>query len=102
MPQVDAGFIIQVDVEDDAKRFFEIVVVLKGLGRREQDTFVTVFTQQSLYAPERAGVIIDDKDDISIWQERDIPSLVRRHSLGGPLSELNTNSDRSGLSKEDR
>ena len=102
MPQVDAGFIVQVDVEDDAKRFFEIVVVLKGLGRREQDTFVTVFTQQSLYAPERAGVIIDDKDDISIWQERDIPSLVRRHSLGGPLSELNTNSYRSGLSKEDR
>ena len=70
MPQVDAGFIVQVDVEDDAKRFFEIVVISKGLGRREQDTFVTVFTQQPLYSPERSGVIIDDKDDISIPQDR--------------------------------
>src|SRR6202035_3174298 len=33
MPQLYPGLIVQVDVKDDAKRFFEIVVVLKSLGR---------------------------------------------------------------------
>ena len=66
MPQFNAGLAIQVDVENDANRFFEIVVISKGLCGRKQDTVVTEFTQQSLYSPKHPGVIIDDKDDISI------------------------------------
>src|SRR5882757_8354307 len=69
-PQLDPGFIVQVDVHDDTQRFFEIVVVLKSLGRGKQDTVVTVLPQQSLYSPEHAGVVIDDKNDISIWHDR--------------------------------
>ena len=69
-PQLDPGFILEIDVHDDTQRFFEIVVVLKSLGRGKQDTVVTMFPQQSLYSPEHAGVVIDDKNDISIWHDR--------------------------------
>src|SRR5712675_3731433 len=69
-PQLDPGFILQVDVQDDTQRFFEIVVVLKSLGRRKQDTVVTVLPQQSLYSLEHARVVIDDKNDILISHHR--------------------------------
>ena len=68
MPELDSGLVIQVDVENDAKSCFEIVVISKSFGRRKQDAVVTAFPQQSLYTPEHPGVIIDDKDDVSIWQ----------------------------------
>jgi hypothetical protein len=29
-----------------------------------------VLPQQSFYSPEHAGVVIDDKNDISIWHDR--------------------------------
>lgn len=62
MPQFNAGLAIQVDVENDANRFFEIVMVFKSLRGREQDTLVTELPQQSLYSPKRPEVIIDDKN----------------------------------------
>jgi hypothetical protein len=66
MPQLDAGLIVQVNVEDDANCRFEIVMILKSLRRRKQDAIVPVLPKQSLYSPECSGIIIDDKDDISI------------------------------------
>ena len=69
-PQLDPGFILQVDVHDDTHRFLEIVVILKSLGRRKQDTVVTVSPQQPLYPPEHARVVIDDKNDILISHHR--------------------------------
>src|SRR6267142_2921480 len=52
MPQLDPGFILQVDVQDDTQRFFEIVVIFESLCRRKQQAVVTIFPQQSLHAPE--------------------------------------------------
>src|SRR4051812_47858840 len=34
MPDLDAGLMIEVDIEDDAKRVLEIIVILEGFGRR--------------------------------------------------------------------
>src|SRR5437764_3909725 len=67
LPQLDARRpIVQIDVKNDAKRLFEIVMVLKGFGRCKQDAVVTVCPQQSLYSPEHPGVIIDDKNEAPI------------------------------------
>jgi hypothetical protein len=41
-------------------------MILKSLRRRKQDAIVPVLPKQSLYSPECSGIIIDDKDDISI------------------------------------
>jgi hypothetical protein len=58
MPQLDAWRpIVQIDVENDAKRLFEIFLVLKSLGRCKQDAVVTVFPWQSLYSRQHPGVI---------------------------------------------
>ena len=84
-PQLDPGFILEVDVHDDTQRFFEIIVVLKSLGRWKQGTVVTVCPQQSLYSPEHTRVVIDDKNDILIWHRH--PGAVRRHNLRGLQKE---------------
>ena len=80
MPQFDPRFIVQVDIENDAKRFVEIVVVLKSLRGWKQDRIVTVFAQKALYAPAHAGMVIDHKYNFSIWRGGTLP-LSRRHGV---------------------
>ena len=63
-------FLVQVDVENQATGRVEIVVILERFGGRKQDAVVTVFAQQPPYPLQRSGVIIDDKDDIPISQDR--------------------------------
>ena len=47
----------------------EIAVVCESLRRRKQQAGVAELPQQSSYTPQHSGVVIDDKDDISMWQE---------------------------------
>jgi hypothetical protein len=70
MPKFDAWPGAQVDVEKDAKRVPEITVAFESVRRRKQQTGVAELPQQSSYTPQHSGVVIDDKDDISIWQGR--------------------------------
>jgi len=39
MPDLDTGFVVQVDVEDDAASLIERVVILEGLSRTEKHAF---------------------------------------------------------------
>jgi hypothetical protein len=43
-------------------------VVCESLRRGKQQAGVAELPQQSSYTPQHSGVVIDDKDDISIWQ----------------------------------
>jgi hypothetical protein len=45
-------------------------VAFESVRRRKQQTGVAELPQQSSYTPQHSGVVIDDKDDISIWQGR--------------------------------
>jgi hypothetical protein len=45
-------------------------MVCESLRRGEQHGAVAELPQQSSYAPQHSGVVIDDKDDISIGQGR--------------------------------
>ena len=57
----------QLDVEKDANGFSEIAVVREGFRRRNQHARVAELPQQSRYTPQHCGVVIDDKDDFSVW-----------------------------------
>jgi hypothetical protein len=69
VPHVDTGLVIEVDIENDAKRLFEIVVILKRLSRRKRETVVPVLPQQTLHPLERPGIIINDKNCFSALQD---------------------------------
>jgi hypothetical protein len=43
-------------------------VVCESLRRRKQQTGVAELAQQSSYTPQHRGVVIDDKNKVSIWQ----------------------------------
>ena len=75
MPHFDARPIVQIDVKDDAERLFEIVVLVESFGRSKQEAVVAVFTQQPLYTFERTGVIVNDKNFLSIWQRERMTSF---------------------------
>jgi hypothetical protein len=70
--QVDAGCIIQVDIDNDAKCLAEMVVIEQGLGGIEQDGFETVFAKKAFHASPHRRIVIDDKNGFWIWQI-DIP-----------------------------
>ena len=50
-PQIDAGFIMQVDVENDAAGVVEMIVSPQGFRGIEQDRVEAVFPEQPLYPP---------------------------------------------------
>jgi hypothetical protein len=60
-------------VEKDADRIFKIAVVCESPA---EENSKTELPQQSSYAPQHSGVVIDDKDDISIWQKDDFRRAV--------------------------
>ena len=65
-------------------RLFEIAVVCESLRRRKQQTGVAELPQQSSYTPQHCGVVIDDKDDISIWHGI-ISRRLARHAASKDL-----------------
>ena len=65
VPQRDTRNIAQVDVEQDANHPVEIAVICEGFRRRKQHAFVAKLPQQSRYALQHHGVVIDDKDEIA-------------------------------------
>ena len=69
MPQIDALPIAEVDVKKNANRPVEIALVCESLRRRKQQAGVAELPQHSSYTPQHCGVVIDDKDEVSIWQE---------------------------------
>jgi len=81
MPYLNPGLVVQVDIEDNAKRVLEVIVILERFRGREQNAVVAVFPQQPLDAPERTWVVIDDKNDASVCQERSPVQLLKPGSL---------------------
>jgi hypothetical protein len=59
VPQRDTRDIAQVDVENDANHPVKIAVICEGFRRRKQHAFVAQLPQQSRYAPQHHGVVID-------------------------------------------
>jgi hypothetical protein len=68
MSQVDARPIAQVNVEKDAERVSEITVVCESLRRRKQHARVAELPQQSRYAPQHRGIVIDDENKVPVWR----------------------------------
>jgi hypothetical protein len=68
VPHLDTRNIAQVDVEKDANHPVEIAVICEGFSRGKQHAFVAQLPQQSRYAPQHHGVVIDDKNKVSLWQ----------------------------------
>jgi len=58
MFQLDPRSVLQVDVENDASRLFNIRVVFESLCGRKPDGFIRVQPQQSLDALQHARVIV--------------------------------------------
>ena len=48
-PHLDPGLVVQVDVENDAKRLVEVAVILKSLCRLEQHAVIAMLPQQSFH-----------------------------------------------------
>src|SRR5262252_4570101 len=70
MIHLDPGVVLEIDIENDADRLLEVVVVLKGLRRFEQHAVVAVLFQKPLDTPEHAGVVIDHKHRSLFQQDR--------------------------------
>ncbi len=68
VPQLDTRNIAQVDVEKDANHPVEIAVICEGFRRRKQHACVAQLPQQSRYALQHHGVVIDDKNKVPLWQ----------------------------------
>ena len=68
VPQLDTRNIAQVDVENDANHPVKIALICEGFRRGKQHAFVAQLPQQSRYAPQHHGVVIDDKNKVPLWQ----------------------------------
>src|ERR1700757_581256 len=83
MAELDPGGTLEVDIEDNASRLCEIVVLLKRLGRRKRHAVVAMLSQEPLNTSEHSGVVVDHKDELSLRQVRwsfsaDVPPPARR------------------------
>ena len=65
---LDTRNIAQVDVEKDANHPVEIAVICEGFRRGKQHAFVAQLPQQSRYALQHHGVVIDDKNKVLLGQ----------------------------------
>src|SRR5882724_2385381 len=70
MPQLYSGFIVQIDIEDDAESLIEIITFLQRLCGLKQNAIEAVLAQQPLHPLERARIIVDDKNGFSLCQDR--------------------------------
>jgi len=61
--------VLKVDVKNDATSILEIEVVFKCLRGGKEHGIVPVCAKEPLHTHKHATVVIDDKDDIWIWQE---------------------------------
>jgi hypothetical protein len=68
MPQLDARTIAKIDVEKDANRLVEFAMLCESLRRGKQQACVAKLPQQSRYAFQDRGVVIDDQDKLLSWQ----------------------------------
>jgi hypothetical protein len=63
MPHLNSGLVVQVDVQNDAKRFVEIAMILKSRRRLKQQAVIAVRPQQSLHASQHALVVVHNEDE---------------------------------------
>src|SRR6516164_3496343 len=66
VPDLYSRLAVQLDVENDADRLLEIVVILKRLCRLKKQALVSVLSQQPFEAFENARIIVDHKNTFSI------------------------------------
>ena len=62
LAQIDAGFPIQVDIQDNTESFAEIVMPEQCISRSEQSRVQAVHTQQSLHDKRIDGIIVHYKN----------------------------------------
>jgi hypothetical protein len=84
IPQLYTRLIVQIDVENDTTRFFEIAVVSKSFRRLKQQAAIAAFPQQPFHAPQDAQVVIDDKNDFSV--RHDLSTLVCQAGTDGDIA----------------
>jgi hypothetical protein len=70
MPDLDTGFVVQVDVEDDAASLIERAMILESLSRSEKHAFEAMPSQEALQAFQQAWVVIDHQHNLWIGQGR--------------------------------
>src|SRR5437879_5530961 len=80
MPHLYSGLIVQIDIEDDAESLIEIITFLQRFCRLKQNAIEAVLAQQPLHPLERARIVVDDKNDFSLGQDR-WPSSARPHRV---------------------
>ena len=68
VPHLDTRNITQVDIKNDANHPVEIAVICEGFRRGKQHAFVAQLPQQSRYALQHHGVVIDDKNNVLLGQ----------------------------------
>jgi hypothetical protein len=62
MVHLDPGIVLEIDVEDDAERVIEVVMFVKRVGGRKQHAVIAVRAQETLDAPEHAGIVVDHEN----------------------------------------
>ena len=65
---LDTRNIAQVDVEKNANQPVEIAVICEGFRRGKQHACVAQLPQQSRYALQHHGVVIDDENKVPLGQ----------------------------------
>src|SRR6516225_949203 len=66
VPDLYSRLTLQLDIENDADRLLEIVMILKRLCRLKKQALVSMLSQQPFEAFENAWVIVDHKNTFSI------------------------------------
>jgi len=56
----------QIDVENDANHSIEIAVICESFSRGKQHAFIAALPQQSRYALQHHGVVIDDQNKVPL------------------------------------
>src|SRR5258708_22933479 len=70
MAQLNARFIVEMDAENDTGRLLESVVLVKCIGRGEQNAVIAVLPKKSPHPPQHARVVVDHKDKFLFRQDR--------------------------------
>src|ERR1700716_3229254 len=68
--QLDAGLIVQIDIDDDADRLAEIVMIEQRPARAEHRCPKAVLAQQPRDARAYRGVVVNDENGQTFWQDR--------------------------------
>jgi hypothetical protein len=70
VPQFDAGFVVQIDIHDDAESLLEIMMRAQGFSRIKQDGVEAVFSKQPFQPSQGRRIVVNHENGFSVWQAR--------------------------------